>query len=210
MGITVITGPSEEPVSLTMAKGFLRIDVSDTTEDQILNVIIKAARRLGELHCKRAFITTTLEQTLDGFPFNRHCLSRNYQSLERLPQSNAIIQLEKPPLVSVTSITYVDSNGDVSVLDDNQYHVSPGSPGRIEPAYGLSWPQARCQMDSVKIRYVAGFGNASAVPEDAVACLCMVISHLYNHREIVSDINYTEVPVTMKALLSSLDWGFYG
>lgn len=127
---------------------------TNTTEDPELLLFITSARQAAELLTRRAFITQTWELRLDDFP----CADN---SSERALD----IELPRPPLVSVTSITYLDTAGVRQTVDAATYDVDTSSePGRIRPVWGAYWPVARCAMGSVVVRYVAGYGAASAVP----------------------------------------------
>jgi len=122
---------------------------ANTTGDPLLTGFIKSAREEAEKLLRRYLITQTLDAYLDSFP---DCDSRG----------NRIIKL--PPLQSVTSITYIDTNGIEQMLDPSQYQVDATGTGRIVPAYGVDWPSTRDQINAVKVRFVAGFGTAADVP----------------------------------------------
>jgi hypothetical protein len=67
------------------------------------------------------------------------------------------LELPKSPLLSVTSVQYVDGSGALQTLDPSQYLVDTATkPGRVTPAFGLAWPVARRQMDAVRVTFVAG------------------------------------------------------
>ena len=83
--------PAFEPVTLAEAKLWLRIDHSD--EDSLVLELVKSARREVERFCGRQLINSTRIWRLDRFP------------------SSGVIRLDRPPLSSVSSITYVDTAG---------------------------------------------------------------------------------------------------
>jgi uncharacterized phiE125 gp8 family phage protein len=117
---------------------------TNTTGDPLLNMLITAARQHAETYLKRKLITQTLDLHLDNFP----CWTL------RLPV----------PLQTVTAITYFDSNGVEQTLAADQYLVdSTTEPARITPAFGLVWPVTQYRNNAVKVRFVAGYGAASAV-----------------------------------------------
>ena len=92
----VITAPVGEPVSISDAKTHLRIDLSD--DDALLGAYITAARQKYEELTWRALRTQTLGQRLALWPSCDH------------------IALRRPPLQSVTSVTYTDSDGNAGTL----------------------------------------------------------------------------------------------
>lgn len=139
MGLTTVVEPAVEPVTLADATVHLRIP--DTREDSRLPDILASVRQEAESLCGRQFITATFDLTLDAFP--------------------AWIDVPKPPLQSVTSITYVDTAGATQTLATSAYTVdTKHARARIVPAYGTVWPTVRDQINAVTVRFVAGYGNA--------------------------------------------------
>jgi len=126
---------------------------SNTTNDPLLGGLIAAARAQAETDLHRYLITQTLDAYFDEFP--------RYVN-PRFPDRT----LRLPPLQTVTAITYVDIDGTTQTLAADQYVVDANSkPARISEAYGCAWPSTRCQENAVKVRFVAGYGAAAAVPE---------------------------------------------
>jgi uncharacterized phiE125 gp8 family phage protein len=99
--------------------------------------------------------------------------------------------LPKPPVQSVSSITYTDANGDAQTWSSANYTLSKSSgphaaPAVIEPVYGVSWPVTRNVIDAVTVRFVCGYGDAgSAVPEPIRAAMNLLITHWYEQRGVV-------------------------
>lgn len=117
---------------------------TNTTGDPMLSALIVTARQQAEQELRRALITQTLDLYLDAFPCGMILL---------------------PPLQSVSAITYTDTNGNLLTLAADQYMVdSTSQPARIAPAWATVWPATREQTNAVKVRFVAGYGAASAVP----------------------------------------------
>jgi uncharacterized phiE125 gp8 family phage protein len=123
---------------------------ANTTSDPELVALIKSARQQAETELHRYLITQTLDAYFDTWPA---CDGKH--------------KIVLPPLQSVTSITYLDANGDTQTLAADQYVVDAKSqPARITPAYGVSWPSLREQTNAVTVRFVAGYGAAaSSVPQ---------------------------------------------
>lgn len=136
---------------------------TNTTGDPMLNMLITAARQHAETHLKRALITQTMDLHLDRFPY---------------------WTIKLPPLQSVTAITYFDSNGVEQTLAADQYLVdSTTQPARITPAFGLAWPVTQYRNNAVKVRFVAGYGAASAVPSCVKNWMLMRIKTLWDQRD---------------------------
>jgi len=162
------TAPSVEPVSTDEAKLHLRVD-SDT-DDDLIDVLIQAAREGVEESTGRALITQTWTYIADAFPGEDR------------------IELWHPPLQSVTSIKYTDSDGTEHTFSSDNYQVDTDSePGRIVLTSGCSWPGDTLRAaNGVEITFVAGYGDAATdVPASLLAAIKLTIGHLYEHREDV-------------------------
>lgn len=124
-----------KPISLAAAKEHLRVTTSD--EDALIGSLIKAAAGHVETFCRRALVRQTRKLVLDCFP--------------------PVIEPQRSPLRSVSSIQYLDTAGDLQTLDASRYRVDTYScPGRITPAYGDSWPSTYMVPNAVIVTYVAG------------------------------------------------------
>ena len=192
----LITPPAAEPVTVEEARAHCRIDGNH--DDELLYILTRTARETAEFYTGRSFVSTTWETRIDQFP------EAAFPSL----------YIDKAPLLSVTSITYIDGNNATQTLSANNYLViadtGPYSqPGRIVPAYGTSWPSARGYTDDVRVRYVAGYGAPTDVPMGIKAAIKLMTAHLYENRESAASepFNYskslkTEFPLGFAALLT--------
>lgn len=152
----------------------------NTTDDPGLNVLISLARQQAETLMHRYLVTQTLDAYFDAFP------GEPYHSLGALHPDKMSDEIRLPPLQSVAEITYIDTNGATQVLASDQYLVDAISqPARIVPAYGCSWPATRAQANAVKVRFVAGYGAASAVPKCVKQWMLMRIGTLWKQRNEV-------------------------
>lgn len=144
---------------------------TNTTNDPLVVSLIKTARQSAEAFTRRAFITQTWDLKLNGFPRQ--------------------IEVPLPPLISVTSLAYLDANGASQTLTVTTGYVvdAPAGPyadpGRITLPYGVMWPQSQMVENAVTLRFVAGYGAASAVPEAIKSAMKLIIGHLYENRENV-------------------------
>lgn len=192
MGLTLITGPTTEPVTLDEAKAHCRIAIAD--DDGLLAGYVLAARNHLEEITGRAFLTQTWEATFDDdwpwfFDMDSHRHSR-------------LIQLFRSPVQSVTSVTYVDAAGATQTLATSQYVVDTASTiGNIYPAYGVTWPSVRCQRAAITVRFVAGWTDK--FPDSLRQALLLLIGFWYENRETVNVGNITsELPMTVASLIA--------
>ncbi|MCL2647716.1 MAG: head-tail connector protein [Phycisphaerales bacterium] len=170
MGLSQITPPDGEPLALNDAKLYLRVDNPD--EDALVSALITAARERAEQFTQRQLMTATWLFTTGD---NLHRQATAYD-----PVTNRIT-LPKPPLQSVVSVGFVDSNGVLNPMDPSEYRVSVGEePGFITlntiPAYDTN------RDDAFQIQFVAGYGDASAVPQGIVTAMKWMIGEAYGTR----------------------------
>lgn len=106
-----------------------------------------------------AYIAAALEQ-IDG-PGGWLGRALGVQTLEyrsdRFPCAE--IQLPCPPVVSLTSISYLDSAGATQTVDTDDVALDQ-MVGIVRLLSG-TWPTALCTPGSVKVRYVAGYNGTS-------------------------------------------------
>uniref|UniRef100_A0A6M3XTW3 Putative head-tail connector n=3 Tax=viral metagenome TaxID=1070528 RepID=A0A6M3XTW3_9ZZZZ len=168
MRLILTTAATEEPVSLSDARTHLRISDDETTEDALIQGIIMAARIEAERQLGRPLVSQTWTAKMDYFPDSDE------------------IELPLPPLVSVATVKYIDPDGTLQTLSNTYYTVdTSGVLGRIYLNYGYSWPDIRVEPNAVRIEYVAGYGDASAVPEDVKSWMLLRIGDRYEHRESI-------------------------
>ena len=177
----VTTAPAIEPITLTEAKLHLRVDGTD--DDALITSLLKSAREWCELYQSRAYIEQSITAKLDCF-------------------ADTIV-MPMTPLISVTSIKYIDTNGIQQTLAASYYNVDTTSePGKITLAYNMSWPTIRDQHHAIEIIYKAGYGDeVGDVPEKIKAAIKLLLGHLYEHREDVSTLKHESVPFGVKSLL---------
>ena len=172
MELDQVTPPAVEPLTLAETKLHLRVEF--IKDDGLINGLIAAARQGFEGETGRQLITSTYTGFLDRFP--RHSLER--------------IHIAQPPLVSVTSVKYLDSSGVQQTWSNTLYTVKAFSGpkavrGVLFPNFDQTYPITRSIPNAVEILFVAGYGVAAAVPNDIKQSLLAVIGTLYENRETV-------------------------
>lgn len=162
MALRLKTGPASEPVTLAEAKAFARY--SRASEDAIFTALITAARQACENEIQRALLPQTWQKSLDEFPDQ--------------------IELPYPPVVSVTSVKFLDVDGNLQTLSPPSYELDTANePAWLLPAYGLTWPATRATINAVTVEYVAGYANAAAVPEAIKTWIKLMVNHYFENRE---------------------------
>lgn len=173
MAIRLITPPAAEPVTLAQAKSHLRVD--HTNDDALISSLIVASRGYCENFTARAFITQTWELVIDEFPANE-------------------IMIPLPPLQSVVSISYDDPAALETVISSSSYAVDTVSqPGWVLPPANVGWPSTFDSINTVRIRFIAGYAPgttspvdlAENVPQSIKAAILLYVGQLYENRENV-------------------------
>jgi len=219
MSLTRIVTPPALPVTEAEIWDHLRVPLTGSPEspaDQghILTLIDAAVAGIdgADGWLGRALVEQTWDLKLDYFPGHR----TSEQGYHGAYFAGDAILVPLPPLRSVTSITYVDTNGDTQTLSSALYTVDTASePGRIVPVYQEVWPSTRGQIDAVTVRFVCGYepGASASPPTDAdyqlnvpkpiKAAIKLLVAELYEHRE---DVNVGQsvnaMPFGSEALLA--------
>jgi uncharacterized phiE125 gp8 family phage protein len=193
-GVTLVTAPASEPVSIAEAAAQVRVPIEGGAYDAELLRLIKAARRIFELRTGRQLNNATYDFKIDRFPCDRH------------------IKLPKSPFYTITEsvtypglgITYYDADGQLQTLSTDIYKpVTSREPGEIHLKFGQTWPVAYAEAESVTVRFVAGYGAlATAVPEDIKSTLLLMIDDWFEHR-----MGEGEVGPAVASLLTSFSTG---
>lgn len=162
----IVTAPATEPITLTEAKLWLKVD--DTADDTLITDLITAAREHIEGQTSRRLIT----QTLKVF----------------YPSWRSDFALPVGPVASITHLKYYDTENTAATVDVADYALDGDSnPPYIRRAYNITWPDTTLRtLNPIEIQFVAGYGNAAAVPIRLKTAMLALIATWYRHRETVT------------------------
>lgn len=183
MPLALTVPPPTEPISLTEAKTFLRIDT--TEEDTLIQSLILAARVHTEHLINRKLITQTWSLFLNNWP-----------------KANEL-QLPLNPVQSVNEIKTYDGSGIPTIWASENYTVDTlFEPARI--IKNTNWPTPAQSTNGIEISITAGYGNsATDAPEPVRQAIRHLITHWYENREPVSlGENTLTIPDTVQSLLT--------
>jgi uncharacterized phiE125 gp8 family phage protein len=181
----LITAPAALPFTDQQALDQLREDMSNLAK---INLYAQAAVEDVQGDC----ISLQLMQATYELQMN-DWYTDNYPSIvySTTPGGSGYLTLPRCPLVSITSIKYDDVNGTEQTLNATNYQLDTSAmPGRIRWASNASLPGVQDKPNSIRIRYVAGYGAASAttdqqqaaVPAIAKSCCLIRLTDLYDRR----------------------------
>lgn len=167
--------PTSEPVTVAEAYSHCRID--SNAEEAYVSGLISVAREWIEDNNNTTLLTTTWAMSLNRFPVrdSRDALDRNR------------IELPRCPVQSITSIQYVDEDGDTQTFDSGSYSLDSASNhyASVGPIYDEEWPDIREQVGAVTVTYVAGYTLAANVPAKYRHAIKLLVGHWYENRETV-------------------------
>jgi len=175
MTLKLIAGPASEPITLEEAKLHLRVE--HTADDTLITALIQSARQQAEHLLHRPLVTQTWERVLDAFP-------------------PVELELGMPPVSTIVSVKYIDTNGIEQTLSPGLYSFDADSePGWVLPAVDTDWPDTLDTSNAVRVRFTCGYGGASDVPEIIKAWMKVSIGTMYKVREgVVVGVTVTDVP----------------
>ena len=192
--LKVVAPPTVEPVTLAEAKLHCRVDVAD--DDTLISALISSARTYCETFTGRAFVQQTLQLNLNRWP------------------STKAITLPRPPLRSVTSVIYYETDGTpVTLTAGTDYLVDTDSePGRVILPYGKTWPtNSLYPLNPIRVTYVAGYLAATGppidyrvnIPDYIKSAVKLCVGNWYEHREAVLPAGHVgkELPMGVQHLL---------
>lgn len=168
-------------ITTAQAKEHLRITHSD--DDTYIAAITLAASEWCEEFQNKVYVQREVIDYLDAFPTE--------------------IRPRKSPLISVDSIKYYDTDGNLQTLANTVYDVGTyKEPGRIALAYEQSWPSIRMMINAVTVTYQAGWVARANIPEEIKHAVKLMVGHLYENREAASQVNLKSIPIGIQSLLS--------
>ena len=183
-GRTVDPGPL---LDFAEVKRQLRIDTAD--DDALVTSLIGAAVSYldgwaGILG--RALVTQTWAQSFSCF------------------SGAGIMRLPLAPVQSIASITYRDSDDVEQVLAGSDYLLLADDLGDyVARPRDVSWPSTYSRADAVTIAFLAGYGDADAVPAAIKHAALLMIGVWYETREsVVIGQSAVDVPYGANVLLA--------
>lgn len=189
-GLKLITGPSLEPLTQAQAENFLKVE-SGSDDADLITALIIAARRSVESYTGRIMISQAWEYWLDRFPCspaaNQWWDGVREGPLSLIMESARSVQLPIGPLISLTQLSTFDIDDVETNFDSDNLVVDTISvPPRIALKNGQIWPVNLRAFNSVRVQFAAGYGTtAASVPGDLVHAVRLLISHFYEHRELI-------------------------
>jgi uncharacterized phiE125 gp8 family phage protein len=160
----VTAEPNIEPVSVEELKLFAVIETDEL--DALLMGFIRAARAAAEEYMGRALIQQTIQMKMDFWPAE-------------------VVELPKPPLISVTKIATLDEDDvETEYASSNYYGVTAAIPGKIVLRQSATPPYNTSRnIGGYLVEYKAGYGvDAKDVPHPIREAIKLWAATVYETR----------------------------
>ncbi len=208
MPLVITAAPTDELLSVEDAKRHLRVMNGDL-DDEIAS-LIRAARDYCEKFTQRTLRTTVTRTLKQNYWWLAGCNSSYYR-----PQSgyqNIGLKLPWPPLLTVTGITYYDTDNAQQTLGTGNYAVetSTDGGGRVLWTSTATIPSLYNREDAITVTYAAGYASIDSatapLPPVALQAMKTKLTELWGAG------TDSELKAAMEAtdrLLGMVDWTGY-
>lgn len=181
-----------DPLQLDFVRDQHLRGANGTAEDEYIDWLIRTSYRQAEKWTNRALIAQPWRLVMSAFPWGD-------------------IVVPKNPLLSVSSIAYLDGSGESAELAGSPESFTVLSPsglenkrGRIQPLYGQSWPSTYAQDDAVTVTFTAGYATVdgvASIPEDITDGRLLWIAERYKQRSLTDHaFNQNKAAIDARAL----------
>jgi len=195
--LVLVTAPAVEPWTVSDAEVQKHLELDDTSGDDYVTALLKAARITLERQTGRSLIDTVWRAEWDMLP-----RAGTYQGAPVVRE----LVLPRAPLSAVTSVTYLDSTGASATVSASDYTVGPldpARPGRLWLDDDASWPDLGSYPGALRCTFTAGYGAAAtAIPADLRLAVLWLTAWWYEERQPVNVGNITsELPHHLAAIV---------
>lgn len=189
MGLKHLSGPALEPVTLDEAKLYARVD--GTAEDDEINLLITAARELFERETGLVLVRQSWTKSFDAWP-----------SAYKTGRRRVFLPLR--PVLSVTSITVTDGDGNAVSVSTSDYALDVASePPRVVEVVPGHWPVPGAAAAGITIAFDAGYGDtADDVPAAIRLALLKLVAESYETRQLAGSGDPTAITRAMADILA--------
>lgn len=181
----VTTQPVIEPITASNVKDYARIDGS--SENTLIEGFIEAVRGATEKFLGRALINQTITVSMDAFGFSNLV---NVPRYLQLGNNGDIIELPRPPLVSITEVRTVAEDDITTTYASSNYYVRTNpEPGQLVIKFGKTPPINTDRFHGgYEIEFIAGYGeNVDDVPQAIRTGMAMWVADIYENRVPISE-----------------------
>lgn len=170
----------------TAAEAKLQSRISTSADDTLVAQKLAAAGEAVQGFLGMSLLGQTWQLRANGFPAD-----------------NGPLDLPYGPVLAVSSVTYLDSQGVATPLDASAYQLQAEWPFcRLWPAFGRTWPGTPDRFNAVVVVYTAGWHatDTTKIPPDILEAVLLAFGSAYANREesVVGTIA-SELPVSAQS-----------
>jgi uncharacterized phiE125 gp8 family phage protein len=175
----LLTAPAAEPLSLTEAKAFLRVEHGD--DDDVIGALVASARIHIEAQTRRALITQHWRLVLDAWP------------------ADGRLKVWPAPLAALDAARVYDDSGAAATLDLQSFVIDKAGSQLVFAPWAMAQPGRAAA--GIEVDVAAGYGDAPGdVPEPLRHAVRLLIAHWYENRGIAGPGG--TLPATVAALIA--------
>jgi len=166
--------------------------ITHNAEDSLLEQYIEDARIYAENYTGRKIIT----QTVTAYYDDLNGRDADIWEGTRVGAYSAIYgekyaELEFGPVASITEVNTIDLDNAETVYSSSDYYLDnydDDLKARMMLNRGATITGALRAANNIKVEYVAGYGNASAVPSALRRAVIMLVGAMYANRGDCTDV----------------------
>lgn len=168
-----VSAPDGLPVSLETVKLFLKIDISDTSRDDELTLLVADAADMVERYTNRLLSPRTVLGKFDSLSAGDCAMPYDYLWLRRAPIFDG----------AVTDLQFIGSTGTVAILPAD-YRLKPfDEQGRLYLIRGVSnLTPDQFEPYPLRVTFTAGYPNEAAIPPALKQGLLELVAFFDNNR----------------------------
>jgi uncharacterized phiE125 gp8 family phage protein len=184
MSSILLTPPAVEPVTLTDAKAWLRVEHDD--DDDVIAALIAGARSHVESQTRRALISQTWRLVHDAWP------------------SGGRIAALPVPLAAIVAARVHDGEGGTQSIDLQALTVDVAAAPAIIAFAAWSLPVPGQKAGGIEIDITCGYGDGpDDVPPPLRQAIRLLLAHWYENRGLIALGDTVAVlPATVAALIA--------
>jgi len=192
--------PVGEPCDIFTLNQMMRVNV--TNENNLMTLYLTSARQTFENLSQTQVMQATWKMTLDFWPgweniwayAQQRQYDPNYFIYQLLYRQYGVIYIPRPPLISITSVSYYDGSNVLQVWDTSNYTVDLSRiPGRIYTT-GTFPTSSITHKPAIEITFVAGYPNLAAVPALIKQGIYLLAGTWYEQRTSLTTAKLNELP----------------
>ncbi len=155
-----VAAPASEPVTLTEAKLYLRVDLAD--EDNLISDLIVAARMSAESWLRSSLISQTWKLVYNDY-------------------LDSEVELPMPPIAGISNVVVVNRDTTSQTISATDYYLNAAKTKLLFDNYVSGF--------SIEITYNTGYGTATQIPTPIKYGILAHIAAMYDERGLLGQAN---------------------